>query len=41
MTEIRKGAGKDKIRPEMLKALNGKVRWLTKVCQVAWQRRKT
>ena len=30
-----KAAGEDEIRPEMLKALNGGVRWLTRVCQVA------
>ena len=29
-------AGEDKIRPEILKTMNGEgVRWLTKVCQVA------
>ena len=31
-----KAAGKDKIRPEMLQALNREVRWLTRVRQVAW-----
>ena len=37
-----KAAGEDKIRPEMLKALNGKgVRWLTRVCPVAWKLGKT
>ena len=42
--EIRKGkaAGKNEIRLEMLKALNGEgVHWLTRVCQVAWKLRKT
>ena len=35
-------AGKDEIRPEMLKAFNGeRVRWLTRVCQVAWKLGKT
>ena len=41
----RKAAGKDEkdeIRPEMLKALNGEgVRWLARVCQVAWKLGKT
>ena len=36
-----KAAGKDKTRPEMLKALNGGVLWLTSVCQVAWKLGKT
>ena len=37
-----KAAGGDKIRPEMLNALNGEgVRWLTRVCQVAWKLIKT
>ena len=37
-----KAAGKDKIRHEMLKVLNGEgVRWLTKMCQVAWKLEKT
>ena len=31
----------DKIRPETLKILNGGVRWLTRVCLVAWKLRKT
>ena len=33
--ESEKAADEDKIRPEMLKALNGGVHWLTRVCQVA------
>ena len=38
----RKAAGEDKIRPEILKALNEEgVRWLTRMCQVAWKLRKT
>ena len=36
-----KAAGEDKIRPEMLKALNGGLHWLTRVCQVAWKLGKT
>ena len=32
-----KAAGEDEIRPEMLKALNGGVRWLTRVCRVDGQ----
>ena len=37
-----KAAGKDEIRSEILKALNGeRVRWLTKVCQVVWKLGKT
>ena len=33
-----KAPGKDGIRPEMLKAMNGfGVRWLTRVCKVAWK----
>ena len=36
-----KAAGEDEIRPEMLKALNRGVRWLTRVCQVAWKFGKT
>ena len=33
-----KAAGEEEIRPEMLKALNEKgVRWLTRLCQVAWK----
>ena len=38
--ELRSGkaAGEDEIRPEMLKALNREgVRYLTRVCQVAWK----
>ena len=35
--KFEKVSGKDKLRLEMLKALNGEgVRWLTRVCQVAW-----
>ena len=30
-------AGEDEIRPEILKALNGGIFWLTRVCQVAWK----
>ena len=33
--ESGKATGEDKIRPEMLTALNGGVRWLTRMCQVA------
>ena len=37
-----KTAGEDEIRPEMMKILNGEiVRWLTRVCQVAWNLGKT
>ena len=37
-----KAAGEDEIRREMFKALNGKrVRWLTRVCQMAWKLGKT
>ena len=37
-----KAAGEDEIPAEMLKALNGEgVRWLTRVCQVAWKLGKT
>ena len=32
-----KTAGENKIRPEIQKALNGGVCWLTWVCQVAWK----
>ena len=32
-----KAAVEDEIQPEMLKALNGGVPWLTKVCQVTWK----
>ena len=36
-----KAADEDKIRPEMLKAMNGEgVRSLTRVCQVAWKLKK-
>ena len=35
-------SGEDEIRPEMLKVLNGeRVRWLTRLCQVAWKLKKT
>ena len=38
----RKAAGKDEIRPEMLKALTGEgILWLTRECQVAWKLGKT
>ena len=34
----KKRCDEDKIRPEMLKALNEKeVRWLTSLCDVAWR----
>ena len=34
-------AGKDEIRPEMLKVMNGEgVRWLTRVCSVARKLKK-
>ena len=37
-----KAAGKDQIRPEMLKALTGEgILRLTQVCQVAWKFGKT
>ena len=36
-----KSAGKDEIQAEMLKALNGGVRLMTKVCQVVWKLEKT
>ena len=36
-----KAAGEDEIRLKMLKALNGGVRWLTRVCQVVWKLGKT
>ena len=36
-----KATGEDEIQPEMLKALNGGVCWLTRVCQVAWKLGKT
>ena len=37
-----KSAGKNKIRPELLMAFNGKeVRCLIRVCQVAWKLGKT
>ena len=37
-----KAAGEDEIRPEMLKALDWEgIRWLTRVCQVAWKLGKT
>ena len=37
-----KAAGKDEIRPEMLKVLTGAgIFWLTQVCQVAWKFGKT
>ena len=37
-----KTAGKNEIRPEMLKALAGEgILWLTQVCQVAWKFGKT
>ena len=40
--KIQKGCGKDKIRPEMFKTLNGEtVRWLTRMCQLAWKFGKT
>jgi len=35
-----KAAGCGEIRPEMLKALNEGMIWLTRVCQVAWWFRK-
>ena len=35
-------SGEDEIRLEMLKALTGEgVRWLTRLCQVAWKLKKT
>ena len=38
----RKAAGEDEIRPKMLKALNEEgLRWLTRVCRVAWKLAKT
>ena len=37
-----KAAGKNEIRPEMLKALTGEgILWLARVCQVAWKFGKT
>ena len=40
--KFEKAAGKDEIRPEMLKALTGEgILWLTRVCQVAWKHGKT
>ena len=36
-----KAAGENEIRPKMLKALNGGLRWLTRVYQVAWKLGKT
>ena len=37
-----KAVGEDKIRSEMLKALNGeRVRWLTRVCKMVWKLGKT
>ena len=40
--ESRKAAGEGEIRLEMLKALNREgVRWLTRVCRVAWKLEKT
>ena len=37
-----KAAGENEIRPEMLKTLNEEeVRWLARVCQVAWKLGKT
>ena len=37
-----KAAGKDEIRPEMLKVLTGEgILWLTQVCQVVWKCGKT
>ena len=38
---FRKAVGKDQIRSEMLKTLNGCVLWLIKMCQVAWELEKT
>ena len=39
--QSRKFAGEDKLRLEMLKAFKGEgVRWLTRVCQVAWKLEK-
>ena len=37
-----KAAGKDEIRPVMLKALTGeRILWLTQECQVTWKYGKT